>query len=600
MINEKQEDLVDNLEKVQNPFIKSSYEEYLDIYTFPKESSNKIKFTEENFKDKHYICEQCNSFPLIKIINEKRISLTCQNKNHIEQIEFDEFIKRIENNKHIDIKKYQYCQEPNHEKEELIKVCINCKQNLCSKCIHEENENHKIKTFEELSKETNYIKSILKKYVNEKYNYHKNPKKENQKDQFFTRQDFNSEHLTDSDIGFLANSKDLIFTVIVESKNCPNYIHFQNMRYLNSYFGEKMELEYYSYENESTLDIRLFGEIFVKKNKNNCSLLIDGKIIDLKEFYQIENVDTHLNISLLKENEITDMSYMFYDCDILSSISNNSKWTTDKVTNMSYMFYNCKALVFLPESFSSWKTSNVTDMSYMFYGCQSLPDFSNPKMLDISKWDTNKVIDMSYMFYGCENFDSLYISNWNTSKVESFCYMFGECLGLQSLMNIFEWNTSSATDMSYMFYNCLSLNKFDDGNNDNNYDKWKTSKVINISNMFYGCENLKKIPNFISTWDISNVQYMSYMFGNCKSLESLPEGIINWNTGNVRYMNSIFENCSSLIKLPDITQWDISKLIDINSMIEGCDKLEKIPEFSKWKDKKIAYKEGEKFGNVFK
>ena len=564
-------------------------------------SSNKIKYTEESFKDKHYICQNCKTFPLIKIINEKTISLLCENKNHKEEIELNLYIERIKNNKIKDINNYQNCEIHNQK---LIRVCINCNTNLCSKCNHESNENHIIKTFEELKEQTNYIQSILKNRVDENYNYPYNSEKKASEGKNFSdglKSDLSKQKKTETDLS-IYNFNFLIYLIIAESKNCPNYIHYQNMKYLNFYFGEKMELEYYSYENESTLDIRLFCEIFAKKNKNNCSLVIDGKIIEFTEFYKIENVDTHLNIFLLKENEITDMSYMFYDCDILSSISNNSNWITDKVTNMSYMYYNCKALIFLPESFSSWKTSNVTDMSYMFYGCQSLPNLPSLSMLNISEWKTDKVTDMSYMFYGCENLDSLDISNWNTSKVESFCYIFGECLDLQSLMNIFKWDTRNAKDMSYMFYNCQSLNKFDDGNDDNIYDKWKTSNVTNISNMFYGCESLKKIPNFISEWDLSKVQYMSYMFGNCKSLEYLPEGITNWNTVNVLHMNNMFENCSSLEKLPDITKWkNIDKLIDINYMVEGCDKLEKIPElFSKWKNKKIIYKDGEKFGNAFK
>ena len=608
LINEDNSELINNINNEYNfqyntSTVRSSkfYGEELLLdknSSIQKESSNKVKFTEELYKNKHYICKKCGTFPLINFINETTISLTCQNKNHEEQIKLNEFIERIDNNKDIVINEYQNCKT---HKEKLIKACINCNKNLCTKCEHESNENHIIKAFDELYKEINFIIVLLQNYVHEKYNPQKN-KKIASEDKGFNSdlKSIENHQKTESNFEFIQNSKDLIFTVIVESKNCPNYIHYKNIKYLNSYFGEKMELEYLYNKNKSKSKIRLFGNEFVKKNKNNCSLIIDGNIIELTEFYQIENVDKNFNISLLKENEITDMSKMFYDCDILSSISNNSKWKTDRVTNMSYMFYNCKALVYLPETFSDWDTSNVTDMSFMFWGCESLPSLPSIGMLDISKWKTNKVKNLSHMFYGCKKIENLKISKWDTRNVESLCYMFGEYFDLVSIIDIFKWNTRNVKDMSYMFYNCLSLIKFDDGNDDNIYENWKTSKVTNISNMFFGCENLKKIPNFISEWDLSEVQYMSCMFENCKSLESLPKGITDWDTGKVIHMNSMFKNCSSLKELPDISEWkDISALLDINEMIEGCDNLEKMPNFIKWKNHKFVYKAWKKFGSIF-
>ena len=48
-------------------------------------------------------------------------------------------------------------------------------------------------------------------------------------------------------------------------------------------------------------------------------------------------------------------------------------------------------------------------MSYMFYGCKSLISLS-----DISNWNTNNVTNMSFMFFGCKSLISLPdISNWN-------------------------------------------------------------------------------------------------------------------------------------------------------------------------------------------
>ena len=45
---------------------------------------------------------------------------------------------------------------------------------------------------------------------------------------------------------------------------------------------------------------------------------------------------------------------------------------------------------------SKWDMSNVTDVSYMFYECQVIRSLPN-----ISKWKTNKFNDLSNLFLGC-------------------------------------------------------------------------------------------------------------------------------------------------------------------------------------------------------
>jgi surface protein len=63
---------------------------------------------------------------------------------------------------------------------------------------------------------------------------------------------------------------------------------------------------------------------------------------------------------------------MVNDCEVLQSISEDSKWSTNDVANMSYMFCNCKALSHLPRFISKWDFSKVKNMSSMFSGCISL------------------------------------------------------------------------------------------------------------------------------------------------------------------------------------------------------------------------------------
>ena len=85
---------------------------------------------------------------------------------------------------------------------------------------------------------------------------------------------------------------------------------------------------------------------------------------------------------LILDNNLISTVKMFHlkdgSCPLIS-IKGISNLNTSHVKNMSQMFFNCNILTSLPD-ISKWNTSNVTDMSCMFFGCSSLislPDISN-------------------------------------------------------------------------------------------------------------------------------------------------------------------------------------------------------------------------------
>ena len=100
-------------------------------------------------------------------------------------------------------------------------------------------------------------------------------------------------------------------------------------------------------------------------------MIIDNKEYEITYQYDVNNNKNKLNIILKGINNITNMSYMFYECLSLSSLPDISKWDTNNVTDMSSMFYGCSSLSSLPD-ISKWNTNNITDMSCMFYKCSSL------------------------------------------------------------------------------------------------------------------------------------------------------------------------------------------------------------------------------------
>ncbi len=218
--------------------------------------------------------------------------------------------------------------------------------------------------------------------------------------------------------------------------------------------------------------ILLFGNEFIKNNKDKCELFINGKNIALDKIGDIyflkevfDKYDEILYEIILKETKIiTNMDYML--CPSLQVISINfENWDVSNVTSMKRMFNRCYNI----KGISNWNTSKVTNMSHMFKECNNIPD--------ISGWDTSNVLDMSYMFSRCSNIPN--ISKWDTSNVKNMSGLFYYSARL--LPDISNWNTSSVENMSKMFDRCKSLKSLP------NISKWDTSRVKDMSHMFHHC-----------------------------------------------------------------------------------------------------------------
>ena len=74
----------------------------------------------------------------------------------------------------------------------------------------------------------------------------------------------------------------------------------------------QIKMIYKFIENDNCKKIRIFGDEFIKNNKNNCKLFINGKSEDLKSF--INKVDINhkniIEIKLIELNKIKNMSVL--------------------------------------------------------------------------------------------------------------------------------------------------------------------------------------------------------------------------------------------------------------------------------------------------
>lgn len=251
---------------------------------------------------------------------------------------------------------------------------------------------------------------------------------------------------------------------------------------------------------------------------------------------------------------ITDMSYMFAQCEWLETLDIRSL-DTNNVTTMYKMFSACKGLTEL--NLTNFVTDNVMTMGRMFENTFNL------RSIDLSSFNTEKVTDFSYMFRNCLSVLSLGLTQFNTAKAETMRNMFDRCHAMTTL-DLSSFVTSNVTTMEYMFANCKELTTI-------HMDQFDTSKVTTMEFMFANCSKLASLE--LSNFDTSNVTTMSYMFASCTLLSEVK--ISHFITTKVTDFSYMFRQCSALTTL-DLTGFDTSNVTNGSEMFSGCNNLNRL------------------------
>lgn len=274
--------------------------------------------------------------------------------------------------------------------------------------------------------------------------------------------------------------------------------------YVAEYDATNYTLTFKKIASINSLPIDLNHIVVVNNNQtviNLCSLL-GIKIGTIENVIFEESFNTYTPTSL-KE--------FFRDCTGLNEITGLKYLNTAEVTDMSYMFWNCRNLSSL--DIPNFNTAKVTDMLSMFYLCQKLTE------LNLSNFKTEKVKNMSNMFSYCNMLEKLNLSNFNTANVTNMTCMFSYCKELSSL-DISNFNTAKVTDMSSMFKYCQVLSSL-------NLSNFNTAEVENMFGMFSGCSMLQTIyvsDNFITT----KVSSGADMFSGCDKLNGFIDYILKF------------------------------------------------------------------------
>ena len=247
-----------------------------------------------------------------------------------------------------------------------------------------------------------------------------------------------------------------------------------------------------------------------------------------------------------------DSSELFRYYTAVTDIEFNNVFDTSLITDMSYMFDDCQNLISV--DLSSFDTSNVREMNGLFGGCENLVS------IDLSSFDTSQVTDMSAMFSGCINLSSVDISGFDTSQVTNMDSMFATCMALEYI-DVSGFDTSQVTDMSDMFAWCYELKTLD-------VSGFNTSRVTDMSAMFDSCGELTVLN--VSGFDTNQVTNMRSMFSGCKNLTYLD--VSRFKTGRVTDMSWMFGLCEQLTDL-DLSNFSMHQVTDNGNMFTRCDAL---------------------------
>ena len=152
----------------------------------------------------------------------------------------------------------------------------------------------------------------------------------------------------------------------------------------------------------------------------------------------------------------------------------DASFANTRPTSCNEWFFSCSNLTTI-EGIEYLNTAKVTNMNYMFDNCESL------KSLDLTKFNTENVENMSFMFRDCYALESLDLSSFNTAKVTSMSRMFYICKALTTIYASDKFVTNKVTNGNDMFYGCEKLNGYDGSKTNYKYANYKTgyfSKLV--------------------------------------------------------------------------------------------------------------------------
>ena len=405
---------------------------------------------------------------------------------------------------------------------------MSCRHNYCDKCsrgckndpLHTLIDLAKMK--EESKKYISEIQYLFSKYFILQKNETKNP---NEKKEVNYDISIVEENPLNGPLN-IPDTNDIQLIDKIWKKSYNNYFHYKNIKecrdyMINRYFGSFdnncLKIKYYIKDCQGK-EIKLFGEDFVKNNKNILSLIINNKKSELVEktyvnekYLEVILVQKSVNYDDEENKYIKNLSFMFNFCNFdyitINEVKGRKKIDLSEVSDISYIFGNCVELKEIDVDFFK-DMHKIEKMEFLFSGCKKLTNISN-----IDHLNTSKISSMKRIFNDCKMLENLNISTFETGNVKYFEEMFKNCSSLMRLPSISDWDMKKAKSLEGMFKGCSNLNSLPD------ISEWDLRNVKNMKEMFSGCKNLREFPYF-DEMEFTNLEKMDRMFYDCSSLKN--------------------------------------------------------------------------------
>ena len=286
-------------------------------------------------------------------------------------------------------------------------------------------------------------------------------------------------------------SIDEISTAIMEEINIiEEFINNSQKGKKNEVIQHKNEINLiYKCENEGNETI--FDDCFVKKNKDNIRLIINGKHSPLVSNWRLKKGEN--NITICIKNKLRDLTRMFYFCKSLYNIEELKYLNTEDVISFQQMFSSCNISDLKP--LENWNTSKSENFFQMFLGLKFLTNVDALK-----NWNVSNCKNFDGMFNSCKNLTNIKgLENWNVSSGINFSDLFQFCENLKDIKPLENWNVSNGIKFERIFAYCKSLSDIESLKN------WNVLNAINLNNFFEGAKN--QILNHFKIGIFRNVNY---------------------------------------------------------------------------------------------
>ena len=411
-----------NLDLKLSQIINDTDKEFKRMILLVDETSEEFATPDKEIKN--IICPKCKEICFININNYKIFLNKCKNQHNIENLLLNDF----ESQQTIDLKtikcdnctnnksncnnfyKCLNCEKnlcpqckSNHDKshktinydekdykcskhfESFNSYCKNCNKNLCPLC-KEDNEHigHEIILFNDLEINESSLKEnlkelktkieLLKKEVN-KITYKLEYIIKNMENYYnINQQIINNYEPNKRNYQILYNIKELNNSSIIKdideivsnesiSVKIINFLDiFQKM---NINLHDEISIIYDVGKNGGEEEMKIFGEMFVLNNKDICKMIIEDKVYELKEKFNIKNYKKkELKITLKNIKECSEFVKMFEGCKSLDSLPEFYKLNTIDINLMIKLLKNCYES-FFKDNAPKWYVTNLIHLLLM-------------------------------------------------------------------------------------------------------------------------------------------------------------------------------------------------------------------------------------------